>query len=203
MVMGVTGGAGPVPTSKHHKAMRTSGITVGMVAGVLVSGCLVSGCHGASEASPANFSKGIAKFLVDHPDCLYKAGLRLPYETSDAAEIKQLDTLLAAKLLAKGTEPAIHVARYSVTDYGQKSAPRFCYGFRHVSGIEGYTAPAKAADGFNESRVTYRYTLEDAPVWAKDAAVAAAYPEMAKALAGESSATLTMAQTGVGWQVPD
>ncbi len=162
-----------------------------------------AGCHGPSQAGPANFTKGIAKYLTDHPDCLYKTGLRLPYETSDKHEIAQLDTLVAAKLLEKGTEPAIHVSRYSVTDYGQKSAPRFCYGFRHVTGIDSYTAPAKAADGFNESRVTYRYTLQDTPVWAKDAAVEAAYPAISRALAGESTATVTLAQTGVGWQVPE
>ena len=173
-----------------------------VVAGLLTVG-LLGGCHGASEASPANFTKGIAKYLVDHPDCLYPASLRLPYETSDKGEVKQLDTLVAAKLLANAAEPAIHVTRYTVTDYGQKAAPRFCYGFRHVSGIESSTATAKGADGFNETRVTYTYTLEDTPVWAKTAEVQAVYPAMAKALAGPGVATLTLAQTGVGWQVPE
>ena len=91
-----------------------------VVAGLLTVG-LLGGCHGASEASPANFTKGIAKYLVDHPDCLYPASLRLPYETSDKGEVKQLDTLVAAKLLANAAEPAIHVTRYTVTDYGQKA----------------------------------------------------------------------------------
>lgn len=175
---------------------------VWMVAGVVAMGVL-SGCHGASEASPANFTKGVAKYLVDHPDCLYPTGLRLPYETSDKGEVKQLNTLVAAKLLAQDAEPAIHVTRYTVTDYGQKAAPRFCYGYRHVTGIESYTAPAKGSDGFNESKVTYQYTMEDTPVWAKDAGVQAVYPALAKALAGPGTATLTMAQTGVGWQVPE
>ncbi len=162
-----------------------------------------SGCHSPSDPSPANFTKGLTKFLVDHPDCLYKTALRFPYETSDKDEIHQLDTLVASKLLEKGTEPAIHITRYSVSDYGQKSAPRFCYGFRHVTGIASYTPPAKGTSGFNESRVTYNYSLEDAPVWAKSDAVMAAYPDEAKAISGATSATITMAQTGVGWQVPD
>jgi len=174
----------------------------GVWCAVLLAGVL-SGCHSASEANPANFTKGVSKYLVDHPDCLYPAGLRLPYETSDKGETKQLDTLVAAKLLANSAEQAIHVTRYTVTNYGQKSAPRFCYGFRHVTAVTGFTPPAKGADGFNESRVTYQYTLEDTPVWAKDAAVQQAYPAMAKALAGPGTATLTMAQTGVGWQVPE
>ncbi len=163
----------------------------------------LGGCKSPSDPTPENFTKGIAKFLVDHPDCLYKTALRFPYETSDKTEISQLDSLVANKLLEKGTEPAIHITRYKVSDYGQKSAPRFCYGFRHVTGIESFTPPAKASSGFNESKVTYRYTLQDTPVWAKSDSVEKAYPEMAQALSGPQSATLTMAQTGVGWQVPD
>lgn len=169
----------------------------------LVSAMFLLACKSASAPTPENFTKGISKFLAEHPDCLYKTALRFPYETSDAAEIKQLDTLVANKLLTKGTEPAIHISRYSVSDYGKKSAPRFCYGFRHVTGIESSTPPVKAADGFNESKVTYRYVVQDAPVWAKDADVQKAYPEMAKAITDPPPATITLAQTGVGWQVPD
>ena len=164
---------------------------------------LPAGCKSASAPNPENFTKGISKFLVDHPDCLYQTALRFPYETSDKDEIRQLDSLVATKLLSKGTEPAIHVTRYTVTDYGKKSAPRFCYGFRHVSGIESFTPPVKAPSGFNESKVVYRYTLEDVPVWAKDADVQKAYPNMAQDTVSPAPATITMAQTGVGWQVPD
>ena len=72
-----------------------------------------------------------------------------------------------------------------------------------MTGISTYTAPAKGANGFNESKVTYNYSHEDIPVWAKSSGVMAAYPDEAKAVSGNSSATITMAQTGVGWQVPD
>ena len=170
-------------------------LTVALISGL--------GCKSASDPTPENFTKGISKFLSDHPDCLYKTPLRFPYETSDSAEIKQLDTLVATKLLNKGTEPAIHITRYTVSDYGQKFAPRFCYGFRHVTGVESSTPPTKAADGFNESKVTYRYALQDVPVWAKDAEVQKVFPEMAKAISDPTPATITLAQTGVGWQVPD
>ena len=163
----------------------------------------VAGCHSPSDPTPENFTKGLTKFLADHPDCLYKTALRFPYETSDKDEIRQLDTLVTNKLLEKGTEPAIHITRYSVSDYGQKSAPRFCYGFRHVTGITASTPPAKDASGFNESKVTYTYSLEDTPVWAKSSGVMAAYPEEAKAVSANGTATITLAQTGVGWQVPD
>ncbi len=164
---------------------------------------VLAGCKSASTPTPENLTKGISKFLTDHPDCLYKAALRFPYETSDPTEIKQLDTLVHNKLLTKGTEPAIHISRFSVSDYGQKSAPRFCYGFRHVTGIQTFTPPLKAASGFNESKVTYTYALEDVPVWAKDADVQKLYPEMARNVTSPAPATITLAQTGVGWQVPD
>ena len=51
--------------------------------------------------------------------------------------------------------------------------------------------------------MTYNYSLEDTPVWAKSDSIMAAYPEEAKAVSANSSATITLAQTGVGWQVPD
>ena len=142
MALGMTqeqsGWRGKGKTMRMHRTQT-------IVPMALLLTALLGGCHGASDPGPTNFTKGITKYLADHPDCLYKTGLRLPYETSDKKEISQLDSLVAAKLLAKGSEPAIHISRYSVTDYGQKSAPRFCYGFRHVAGIVSSTPPAKAA----------------------------------------------------------
>ncbi len=163
---------------------------------------LMAACHSASAPTPENLTKGISKYLADHPDCLYKTALRFPYETSAKPEIAQLNALVGAKLLDRGTEPAIHVDRYTVTDYGTKSAPRFCYGYRHVTGIESSTPPAKAADGFSESEVAYRYEMRDVPVWARAAEVEKAYPEMAHRVAGSNTAKITLAQTAVGWQVP-
>lgn len=177
----------------------------GLVSAVGGVGLLLatSGCHFAPPANPDNFKKGITKYLAAHPDCLYKQALRFPYETSSKVEIAQLDTLVNAKLLERGTEPAIRIDRYTISDYGQKSAPRFCYGYREVTGIEGFTAPAKGSDGFLESQVTYHYTLRDVPVWAKDADVGRVFPEVTKNLTSPPPATLTLAQTGAGWQVPD
>ncbi len=184
-----------------HGRLRLGGL-VSAVAGTAIL-LATSGCHLAPTGNANNFKKGVAKYLADHPDCLYKQALRFPYETSSKAEIAQLDTLVNAKLLERGTEPAIHIDRYTVSDYGQKSAPRFCYGYREVNGIDSFTAPAKGSDGFMESQVTYRYTLRDVPVWAKDADIGRAFPDLAKSLTSPAPATLTLAQTGAGWQVPD
>lgn len=182
------------------RRIRFGGLLSAVGATVLLT---TGGCHFAPPANPENFKKGITKYLAEHPDCLYKQALRFPYETSSKAEIAQLDTLVNAKLLERGTEPAIHIDRYTISDYGKKSAPRFCYGYREVTGIESFTAPAKGSDGFLESQVTYRYTLRDVPVWAKDADVMRAYPELAKNLNAPPPATATLAQTGAGWQVPE
>lgn len=184
-----------------HGRVRFRGLVSGVGGAALL--LVTSGCHFAPPASPDNFKKGITKYLAEHPDCLYKQALRFPYETSSKAEVAQLDTLVNAKLLERGTEPAIHIDRYTISDYGKKSAPRFCYGYREVTGIDSFTAPAKGSDGFLESQVTYHYTLRDVPVWAKDADIGRVFPELAKDLIAPPPATLTLAQTGAGWQVPD
>ena len=166
-------------------------------AGVATGGLMtLGGCHFAPPANAKNFQKGIEHYLAEHPDCLYKQALRFPYETSSKPEMAQLDTLVNAKLLESGTEPAIHITRYSVSTYGSKSAPRFCYGYREVTGVESFTVPAKGSDGFVESQVTYHYTLRDVPVWAKDADVERLFPDEAKQLNSPVPATLTATSSG-------
>jgi hypothetical protein len=45
--------------------------------------------------------------------------------------------------------------------------------------------------------------MENVPVWAKSDDLKKSFPEMAKATSGNASATIAMAQTAVGWQVPE
>lgn len=163
----------------------------------------LAGCHSKSDASPDNFILGLNAHFAEHPDCLFKQALRFPYETSDPTERKQLDSLVNSKLLLVQQEPSIHVSRYTPTDnIGTRYAPRFCYGRRVVTAIDSFTPPAKA-NGFTETTVHYRYTIQDVPVWAKSQEVKAAFPMLAQALNGESSGTATLAGTMVGWQVPE
>jgi hypothetical protein len=72
-----------------------------------------------------------------------------------------------------------------------------------VSSIDSFTPPAKGASGFPESKVSYHYTIEDVPVWAKSADVEGAFPKMAAAISGSGTAEITLAQTLAGWQVPE
>ena len=113
-----------------------------------------------------------------------------------------MDSLVKAQLLDKSEEMSIHVSRYIVTPTGARYAPRFCYGHREVTSIESFTPPA-AANGFTESTVVYHYVMNDVPVWAKTPEVEAAFPEMAVAISGNATGKAILAQTPVGWQVPD
>jgi hypothetical protein len=168
----------------------------------LLAASLTLGCNSKTAATPENFTTGLNTFLQAHPDCLLPDPPRFPFETTDAARTRQMNALVDAQLLTRGTEPAIHVSRYTLTAAGQRYAPRFCYGHREVTGIVRSTPPAKA-NGFLESEVTYTYTLNDVPVWARSAGVQAAFPAMAEAVTKGGTASRILAQTMTGWQVPE
>jgi hypothetical protein len=159
-------------------------------------------CNSKSSATPANFITGLNAHFLDHPDCLFPDAPTFPLETTDPAKTKQLDALVDAKLLDVAVERDIHASRYTTTDAGARVAPRFCYGHRVVSTIDSFTPPAPA-NGFPETQVDYHYTMENVPVWAKSAAMRAAFPAMALNTSGTASDKATLAGTMAGWQVPD
>jgi hypothetical protein len=164
-----------------------------------VLACLA--CSGKSKATPENYLNGLNAHLAAKPECLFP-DTRFPYETSNPADIKRMDTLVASQLLTVSHETAIHVARYVPTDLGAKVAPHFCYGHREATSIDSSTPPA-LANGFNETQVTYHYVMRDVPVWAKSANVKAVFPDMAEKTSGNATDKATLAQTPVGWQVPE
>ena len=163
---------------------------------------LATGCKSKTKATPENFITGLNASFQTHSECLFTDPPRFPFETSDAAKTKQFNSLVKAALLDVKEEAAIHVSRYTPTDAGAHFAPNFCYGHRKVTAIDSFTPPIPA-HGFPETSVTYRYTIQDVPVWAKTPEVQAAFPEMAHAISSESTAQATLAQTLAGWQVPD
>lgn len=163
---------------------------------------VLAGCNSKSSATPANFITGLNRYYAEHPECLFQSAPRFPYETSDPAETKRFNALADAQLLEVHKAESIHVSRYTLTSTGNRYAPRFCYGHRVVSAIDHFTPPAPS-NGFTETNVTYRYSLQNVPVWAKSAGIEAAFPAVARALSGESTGTATLAGTMAGWQVPD
>jgi hypothetical protein len=168
----------------------------------LAAALFTTGCHSKTAATPENFIQSLNTHFLDRNECLFPEAPRFPYETSDPVKTKQMNTLVTSQLLTVQSEPAIHVSRYSVTATGARFAPRFCYGHRQVTAIDSFTPPV-TANGFPETRVTYRYNLEDVPIWAKSANVREAFPAMAKATTETATDTATLARTIAGWSVPD
>jgi hypothetical protein len=163
---------------------------------------LTAGCNSKAKPTDANFTQTINAYFTERPECLL-SNIRFPYATSDPAVTKQMNTLVKSLLLESSYETAVKTTRYTVARAGERYAPRFCYGHRTVSAIESSTPPAKGATGFPETHISYRYTMEDVPVWAKSADVQAAFPKMATAITSGGTGEITLAQTLAGWQVPE
>jgi hypothetical protein len=113
-----------------------------------------------------------------------------------------MDTLVKSLLLDKTIDAGVHTARYMPSTVGARYAPHFCYGHRVVVSIDS-SSPLAVVGGFKTTSVAYRYKMEDVPVWAKGADVQAAFPAMALATSGQATGKANLAQTPVGWQVPD
>jgi hypothetical protein len=184
----------------HQVRNRTSSVLALSMLALLP--LTLTGCHSKTAATPANFTIGLNAYLLAHPDCLLPQAPRFPYETSDPAESKQMNALVAAEMLTVEEERSIHVSRYTPTDTGARAAPRFCYGHRVVSSIDSFT-PTAQVNGFPETTVAYHYTMEEVPVWAKSEQMRSAFPAMAHNLSGTASDKATLAVTMTGWQVPD
>jgi hypothetical protein len=168
----------------------------------LMFGFAAVGCTGGKSApTSANFIQALNKHFLERADCLF-TDTRFPYETTDHDKTKQMDTLVKVLLLDKSEEMSIHASRYTTTATGARFAPRFCYGHREITSIDSSTPPA-IANGFNETTVTYHYSMKEVPVWARTPEVQAAFPDMAIAISGQATGKAILAQTPVGWQVPD
>jgi hypothetical protein len=163
---------------------------------------VIAGCHSKTAPTPENFIVGLNSYFAEHSECLFPDPPSFPYETSDPAKTRQMNALVASKLLTVEQEREIHASRYTTTDAGARAAPRFCYGHRVVSTVDSFTPPAPA-NGFVETQVLYHYTMEDVPVWVKSDDMRAAFPTMDRATSGTASDKATLASTMAGWEVPD
>ena len=162
----------------------------------------LGGCKKATDPTPENYLNTINAYLPDHPDCLLDSSVTFPYETGDAAHIKQMNTLVTSQVLYVSSEPLMHVSRYTLTATGTAAGPHLCFGYRTATAIVSNTTPA-LANGFTETAVTYKYMLHDMPMWAKSADVMAAFPTLAHEASGDATDTITLALDRVGWSVPN
>ena len=167
---------------------------------------LATGCSSKTKPTDQNFMAGLNAYYATHNDCLFPSALRFPYEVSPGPNAKvekqRMDALMNAGLMKVTEEGGIHVNVYALTPGGERAGGRFCYGHRQITGIDNFTPPTKTANGMLESHVTYRYTMMDVPVWVKTDEMQKAFPDMAKAISGESTGEITLENAGVGWQVP-
>src|SRR5215470_2242922 len=173
---------------------------------IAIIALLVAGCSSKTKPTEQNFMAGLNAYYSNHNDCLFPSALRFPYEVSPGPNAKRdkqrMDALMNAGLMKRTEDRSIHVDVYALTPAGERAGGRFCYGHRQVTTIDSFTPPAKGASGFLESHVTYHYKLMDVPVWVKTDEMQKAFPEMAKAISGESVGENTLANAGVGWQIP-
>jgi hypothetical protein len=173
----------------------------------LVAGVLVAGCQDFKKPNTKNFTAALNYYYSQHDACLFPSAIRFPYEASTAAgEVdshkKALDALTDAGLLKSLEDRDIHVKRYELTAYGQRIPPRFCYGHRVVTTIDGFTPPAPV-DGVPASQVSYHYKMMDVPGWANSDEIRKAFPEFAKATSGDAQDQTKLVLTQYGWRYPE
>jgi hypothetical protein len=183
----------------HERWIYRSGTALTLV-------LLLAGCGGFKKATPENFTRSLNAYYGNHDDCLYPQGLRFPYEESSAGSSTDhpmgLDALVKAGLLQRLEDRDIHVIRYSLTAYGKRVPPRFCYGHRVVTSIDGFTPPA-VVNGQQVSQVDYHYKMMDVPGWADSDPMRKAFPAFAKATSADAHDRTTLVLSMNGWSVPE
>jgi len=174
---------------------------------VLVAGLLFAGCQDFKNPNAKNFTSALNYYYSQHDDCLFPSALRFPYEASTAggevdSHKKALDALTDAGLLKSLEDRDIHVKRYELTTYGQRIAPRFCYGHRVVTSIDGFTPPTPV-DGMPTSQVSYHYKMMDVPGWADTDGIRKAFPVFAQETSGNAQGQSKLVLTKYGWRYPE
>jgi hypothetical protein len=167
---------------------------------------MLAGCNGFKKPTAKNFTGALNAYFSNHDDCLFDSSLRFPYEASttgsDKAKIKSLDALEGAGLLKSLEDRDIHVKRYELTTFGKRVPPRFCFGHRVVTSIDGFTPPAMV-DGQSTSQVSYHYKMMDVPGWADSAAIRKAFPVFAQETSPDAQGRTAVVLTMNGWRVPE
>jgi hypothetical protein len=173
----------------------------------LALGLLLAGCNGFKAANEKNFTRSLNAYYSNHDDCLFSSSLRFPYEAGTTpgdkdSKMKSLDALEAAGLLKSLEDKDIHVKRYELTTFGKRIPPRFCYGHRVVTSIDGFTPPAPV-DGQQGTQVSYHYKMMDVPGWADSDQMRKAFPAFAKATSPDAQDQSKLVLTANGWRVPE
>ena len=184
---------------------------------------LLAACDDSQKADKLGFEEVLQDYYDLYPVCAAIA-LTFPLELrsdGDAARRRQLEPLVAAGLIsvttiqkneppASGQGQAVDYLRYAPSAAGEKvvrkgansflGGTNICFARRKVVEIESFTEPADAA-GVKISRVTYDYELKNVESWATGPEIAAAFPQIATALANPSNqATDVLVHMDKGWK---
>lgn len=179
------------------KVFRGGRVLLLACAGLLAAACSV-------KPTNSKLEQGLNLYFAGHEECLFPQGMRFPYEVTPGpnakTEEKKFDAMKSVGLLNELKDLSLHVERYSLTPLGERMAPRFCYGHKEVTSVDGFTPPVKDGNVL-ETTVTYHAATRDVPIWVKTDAMKTAFPEMAQDIAGPRQGQIVMGTAGVGWRV--
>ncbi len=198
--------------------MRTFALVTGLGVGLLAAGCSRTA---PSNVDTAPFVTALNTYYQSHPSCAFSQPITFPIDASadaglDPSEVKQLDALAAAGLVAKQshqvwsapqgpTQIRVHetVSNYELTAQGKTAwtadpggGGNFCYATPHVVSVD-HASPEP-----NDQRygVSYHFSAGSLATWANNARVKAAFPNIAADAAGKPLTGLaTLTKTANGW----
>lgn len=165
---------------------------------------LAAGCSSQIQPTNAKLQKALNAYFETHNECLFPSGRNFPFEVDpgpDARHLQtQMDAMKEAGLLKEISNAALHVENYSLTATGERYAPNFCYGHKHVTSVDSFTAPVKDGNVL-QTTATYHAVMMDVPVWADTKKMKAAFPDMGRAISSAELGQMVMGTTGTGWVV--
>jgi hypothetical protein len=142
----------------------------------------------------------------NHDDCLFPSAIRFPlrgqHHRADEDPRNRPRCAGGAGLLKSLEDRDIHVKRYELTPYGSHVPPRFCYGHRVVTSIDGFTPPA-VVNGQQTTQVDYHYKMMDVPGWADSDADTEGLSCFCEGDLRNAQDHATLVLTMNGWRVPE
>ena len=197
---------------------------VGVISVVTSSLLVIAGCGSKQDANKSNFQSAIQDYLNTKKGlCVMVPAKEVPFTLQKTggiyfiSEPEKAAALVGAGLLsAKDTQVKASLGnqmvagvQYSLTDEGKKYLVKgaagnlgnwdaFCGGKYKVKEVENFTQPADMF-GTKISQVNYLYEVDDAPDWAKQPAIQAAYPYVQHDVTGTQGDRAVLVATSDGW----
>ncbi|MGP8431908.1 hypothetical protein ACT2FY_00495 [Paraburkholderia fungorum] len=195
-------------------------LALAVVAGAVSS---LTACSDKSAPNEANFTAAVNQKLASSPQrCLPAVSWPASAEPTDhgnpyAFYDAGVGFVSAGLATVKEEGPNASTnfrkkAIFSLTDEGKKilvrepfqpypnqQTGRFCYGNMKLTKILKWDAPVTIGSATGTT-VYYAYEITDAPKWAVNEQLRAAYPDLANDAAGKGQATLPVTLTNEGWK---